>query len=87
MNRLNLPQRIVLVIGWGAMLWFFGLWVTGIGTAFGWVAYAPLSNTFAGPGGLHPWVRLLIWLVLVVVWMAGAMWLLRTRLAAQNKPD
>ena len=84
MTKLNLPQRIVIVIGWGLALAVLGQWVTHLGQRgpFGWVAYAPLGQTsIPGVGGLHPWVRLVIWLVLVAVWVAGALWVLATRRA------
>ena len=78
MNRLNLRQRIVGVIGLGVGLWFFGQWATSWG-AVGWVGYAPLSNTtFVPPGGLHAWVRLLIWLALTLVWVTLSMIILRS---------
>jgi hypothetical protein len=70
---LNLSQRIVLVIGSGFTSYLLGLWLTSLGTHFasGWVAFAPLSNSYFGPslGGLHPWVRLVIWLVFIFVWI------------------
>ena len=65
-------------------LYFFGGWVTTRGgVAAGWVAYAPLSNTgntanYPGPG-LHPWVRLIIWLALIAVWVVASVALLRSR--------
>lgn len=77
-------QRIVIVIGLGVGLYFFGGWVTtrgGVGS--GWVAYAPLANAvntadLPGPG-LHPWVRLLIWLALIALWVVVGVLLLRSR--------
>ena len=84
-RRLNVRQRVVIVIGFGVGLYFLGSWVTALGrrgTSFGWVAYAPLSrsvNTADLPGsGLHPWVRLLIWLLLTVVWAIVGVLLLRS---------
>jgi len=81
-SRLNAGQRIVVVVGLGVALYFFGSWVTtrGIG-ATGWVAYAPLSNTYNTPGlpgALHPWIRLVIWLFLVLVWVIASVTLLRS---------
>jgi len=72
----------VVVVGLGVALFFFGGWATtrGIG-ATGWVAYAPLSNTYNTPGlpgALHPWVRLVIWLFLVLVWVIASVTLLRS---------
>ncbi len=81
MSRLNLRQRIVVVIALGVGLGFFGLWVTNQGPVgpFGWTGYAPLRVATYGPdGGLHPWVRLLIWLALTVVWAIASIVLLRS---------
>jgi heme/copper-type cytochrome/quinol oxidase subunit 1 len=80
----NIRQRIVVLIGVGAGLFFFGSWLTTRGEGgSGWVAYAPLSgaiNTSDLPGpGLRPWVRLLIWLALIVVWVVIGVVLLRSR--------
>jgi len=77
-----MQQRIVVVIGLGVGLYFFGGWVTTRGGAgAGWVAYAPLSHavdTAQLPGsGLHPWVRLVIWLALIVVWVVASVAILR----------
>ena len=81
---LNKQQGIVIVIGLGVGLYFFGGWITSRGeVGSGWVAYAPLSNAvntadLPGPG-LHPWVRLLIWLVLIAIWVVIGVLLLRSR--------
>lgn len=58
-----------------------GEWVTALGTHanYGWVAYAPLSNSFNQlGGGLHPWVRLVVWLLLLVLWVSLSLVILRT---------
>ena len=58
-----------------------GEWVTALGTHanYGWVAYAPLSNSFnRWAGGLHPWVRLVVWLLLLVLWVSLSLVILRT---------
>jgi hypothetical protein len=79
-----MQQRIVIVIGLGVGLYFFGGWVTTRGdVGSGWVAYAPLSNAvktadLPGPG-LHPWVRLLIWLAVISIWVVAGVLLLRSR--------
>ncbi len=80
----NIRQRVVVVVGIGAALFFIGDWLTTRGQGgSGWVAYAPLSNTINAsdlPGpGFHPWVRLLIWLGLIAVWVVVGAVLLRTR--------
>jgi heme/copper-type cytochrome/quinol oxidase subunit 1 len=88
-HAFNVRQRVVIVIGLGVGLSFVGGWLTtrgGGGT--GWIAYAPLStavNVAGQPGpGLHPWVRLLIWLALIVVWMVIGVALLRSRTAQES---
>jgi hypothetical protein len=69
---LNRSQRVVGIIGLGLALYSFGMWATAIGVhgLTGWTGYAPLQsgNPSLVVGGLHPWVRLLIWLVLIGVW-------------------
>jgi len=80
MTAWNRGQRIVVVVGLGVGLWFVGLWATVRGdVALGWVGYAPVSSGTVAPGtGLHPWVRLLIWLALTVVWSVASVAVLRT---------
>jgi hypothetical protein len=71
-SAFNRSQRVIGVIGLGLALYSFGTWVTAIGMRglTGWTGYAPLQsvNPTLAAGGLHPWVRLLIWLVLIGVW-------------------
>ena len=82
-------QRAVVVIGLGVGLYCFGGWATARGgSGSGWVAYAPLTSTgtaanLPGPG-VHPWVRLLIWLVLVSVWVVVGVLLLRSPPAPES---
>lgn len=80
LRGLHAGQRlVVVVVGLGLALYFFGGWVTTRDTFSGWVAYAPLSNTVKVPGGgLHPWVRVLIWLGLIFLWVVASVGLLRT---------
>ena len=88
-----MPQRIVVLIGLAAGLFFFGDWLTTRGESVGWVAYAPLSNSINSDGirpGLHPWVRLLIWLVLIAIWVVVGLLLLRSgteRNACDRSPE
>ena len=79
---LNYSQRMVLVVGTGVALYFFGAWVMTWGARgpTGWVAYAPLSNTAQlFDEGLYPWVRLVIWLIISAVWVGISLVLLRER--------
>ncbi len=78
------------MVGLGAGLYFLGSWLTTRdGGQLGWVAYAPLSgavNTADLPrAGLQPWVRLLIWLALILLWVVAGVILLRSR-PAQDPP-
>lgn len=93
MNRvsLNHSQRIIIVVGAGIALFFFGAWAMTWGTRglTGWVGYAPLSNTasltFLGTG-LHPWVRLVVWLIIVAVWVGFSLVTLRSRTPDGDAP-
>jgi heme/copper-type cytochrome/quinol oxidase subunit 1 len=82
--HLNLGQRIVLVIALAGVLYIVGSYVTSIGQRFGWVGYAPLSSQGYAPlttgsfSGLHPWVRLVVWLGLTVIWAGCSVALLRS---------
>lgn len=75
---LNRAQRIVIVIGLGLALYLLGGWLTTLGTRplVGWTGYAPLStvNVF---GGIHPWLRLVIWFLLIALWVGSSLGLLR----------
>lgn len=73
------------MVGLGFALYVIGEWLTSLGTTlnYGWVAYAPLSKQFA-PDGLHPWVRLLIWLVLIGVWAVVSLTFLRSETKQQD---
>lgn len=84
MTKFNLGQRIVIVGGWGAIVDFFGFWVTTFNSPFGWVAFAPLSNSTYLPGGLSPGARLLVWLGLVLVWTGGSVLVFRPLNLAQR---
>jgi hypothetical protein len=88
--RLNGPQRIIIVIGMGIALYLFGNWLIGSwqGGSFGWVSYEPLSQATPPPEViLHPWVRLLIWLALTVVWAIVSLWMLSTRKSRTGMGD
>jgi hypothetical protein len=81
---LNLHQRVVVSIGLGVGLWFVGVRATSSSAAFGWVGDAPLARGASAPGaGLHPWVRLVVWLALVAAWTGASLWLLRSREGAR----
>ncbi len=69
-DRLSQPQKIVVVVALGAALGAAGTYLVGLGNtaAFGWYAYAPLSQAAYPATGLHGWARLLIWLALICLW-------------------
>lgn len=77
---------MVMVVGLGIALYFFGAWVTTRGTGWpgggtGWTSFAPLTSPSTTPdliGGLHPWVRMVIWLALVVIWVIASVLVLRS---------
>jgi hypothetical protein len=68
-----------VIIGFGLTLYTLGGWLTSLGShpPMGWVAYSPLS-TEDPFGGFHPWLRLIVWLVLIVLWVFASTALLRT---------
>lgn len=80
LRRLNFAQRIVVVVGLGIILLFLGSWLMSLGnhSPYGWVAYAPASGSvnFTTEGGLHPWVQFVLWLLLVLAWIAASLSLL-----------
>ena len=69
-DRLSQPQRIVVVIALGVACAAAGMYLVNLGsTVSGWYAYAPLSQSVYPPhAGLAGWLRLIIWLALVVLW-------------------
>jgi heme/copper-type cytochrome/quinol oxidase subunit 1 len=84
LRPLNGSQRGVLVIALGFALYFFGQWLLaaweyGSRGNFGWVAYAPLSNSFNPLHAWHPWVVLLYWLVLLALWTMASLVILQRR--------
>jgi heme/copper-type cytochrome/quinol oxidase subunit 1 len=88
-DRLTMAQRIVVVVALGLALGAIGIYLDSFGDmgVTGWTGYAPLQlpNT-----GLANWLRLLIWLVLVGLWAAGAIRVLRpvpAEPAATGQPD
>ncbi|MGA2968683.1 MAG: hypothetical protein ABSE75_02645 [Acidimicrobiales bacterium] len=88
-RQLSRSQRIAIIIGLGFACDALGQWLMTIGSRglFGWTGYAPLNvqSLSALEGGLHPWVRFVIWMILIVVWTSAAVLLLRERPSA--RPD
>ena len=84
-RSLNRSQSIVVVIGLGVSLYVIGDWLTSLGShsPMGWTGYAPLGTGDAF-GGFHPWLRLIIWLLLIAVWVRSSTALLSTRSPEQH---
>jgi hypothetical protein len=81
-DGLTKAQRVVVVIAFGLALWAVGSYLVSLGqgrVAFGWTGYARLTGGPAGPlsTGLHAWLRLIIWLVLIGMWALGSVTVLR----------
>jgi len=77
LRRLPLRHKVVLLVALGGALWVLGQWIIEQArpSDFGWVAYAPLTASSAL--GLRPWVQAVLWLLLIAVWTAAALLLLR----------
>jgi hypothetical protein len=77
-RRLNHAQRVVIVVALGFALYFLGAWVTSLGLhlPYGSATYTNLeaSNNI---GGLYPWVRFTIWLLLIATWVGVSIPMLR----------
>jgi hypothetical protein len=76
--RLNLAQRIVVVIGLAGVLDVVRDWIVNRGTGDGWFNYAPNSGAafpagHAPSGGDH-----VVTIMFVVVWAIASAWLLRS---------
>jgi heme/copper-type cytochrome/quinol oxidase subunit 1 len=78
-DRLSQPQRVVIVVALGLVLAVAGSFVTSLGSpATGWFAYSPLtSGVFTSGPSIPSWLSLIIWLVLIAVWAAASIRLLK----------
>ena len=79
-DGLSTAQRVVVVIALGLALGAVGSYLVSLGSgmAFGWTGYAPMTAQLYAPGrGLHGWLRLIIWLVLIGAWALGSVRVLR----------
>jgi hypothetical protein len=79
-DGLGRSQRVVVVIAFGLVLETVGSYLVNLGSGLvsGWYGYAPLSaGGFAPATGLHGWLRMIIWLVLIGVWALGSVRVLR----------
>ncbi len=79
----NRFQQVVVVIGLGLALFYVGAYVTSLGepaTAFGWVAYAPLSHAVNLPGtDLDSAEQMLVWLAMIAIWVGLSVLIFRDR--------
>jgi hypothetical protein len=67
--RLNMAQRVIIVIAFGVALALFGYWVALHDVyAFGWVSYTPMPTRIAKPRGLTFGEIILVWLGLTIAW-------------------
>ncbi|HEY2639278.1 MAG TPA: hypothetical protein VGI66_05280 [Streptosporangiaceae bacterium] len=80
-DGLSKAQRAVVVIALGLALGAVGSYLASLGQggiAFGWYGYSPLTSAANAPGrGLTGWLRLIIWLVLIGLWVLGSVRVLR----------
>ena len=81
-RRFNRAQRVVAVVAFGLVLYFLGDWIVSIGThlPYGSATYTNVSSSSI-VGGLYPWVRFTIWILLIATWMGVSILLLRDRSA------
>jgi hypothetical protein len=84
LKSFNGSQRGVIVVAFGFALYTIGQWLLvtwelGARANVGWVAYAPLSNSFNLPRAWHPWAVTLYWLILIAVWMFVSLVILQRR--------
>ena len=87
--RLGLAQRLVIVAGLGAALIAVGNFITGLGGSYptGWTGYAPL-RVLVPYAGMSAGPRLAVWLVLIALWAAVSLFILRERPAvAASAPE
>jgi hypothetical protein len=70
-DRLNIAQRVVVVVTLGLALGIVANYLTGLGglgVRSGWYAYAPLSGQVSAGLGEPGWLRLVIWLAAIGLW-------------------
>ena len=79
-RRLNLAQRIVVIIAVGAAFIVVGDAITTPQDPTGWTGYAPLESGgvfCCGSFGRSVWHDAALWLVLIVLWSVLSLFLLR----------
>jgi branched-subunit amino acid ABC-type transport system permease component len=84
-HRFNRPQRIVVVTALGISLYVLGSWMVTWGShlPYGSATFTNLSSPIE-VGGLHPWVKVAIWIIAVAIWSGFSITLLRTSSVERN---
>jgi hypothetical protein len=79
-RRLNRAQRVVAVVAFGFALFFLGVWIVSFGShlPYGSATFTSESSSYI-VGGLYPWVRFTIWMLLIVTWVGVSIPLLGDR--------
>lgn len=79
---LSKAQKIVVVVALGLALWALGSYLVTLGSGGELSAFsagggfaAPFGSSL--PFGLKPWLRLIVWLVLIGVWALASVRVLR----------
>jgi hypothetical protein len=69
-DRLNMAQRVVVVVTLGVSLAIVANYLTGLGVSVrtGWYAYSPLTAQVGPNTGEPGWLRLVIWLAAISLW-------------------
>jgi hypothetical protein len=75
-DGLSKAQRVLIVIALGLALDAVGRYLASLGGGrpTGWTGYSPLQSLETG---MAPWLRLIIWPVLIALWSAASIRLLR----------
>ena len=79
-DGLSRSQRVVVVIALGLALGTLGSYLVSLGSRFPLDWAAPIFTArggFAPSGGVPAWLRLIIWLVLIGLWVLASVRVLR----------
>jgi hypothetical protein len=70
----------VAVVAFGFVLYFLGAWIVSLGShlPYGSATYTNVSSSNI-VGGLYPWVRFTVWLLLIAIWVGVSIPALRDR--------
>lgn len=79
-RRFNRSQRVVVVAALGVALYVLASWIVTWGShlPYGSATFTNVSSPMF-VGGLHPWVKVAIWLIAVALWSVTSIQVLRTR--------